>query len=78
MPTILRWKGYRFFWYHADGSEPPHVHVFKDGRECKIWIASAEVAFNRGMTARQLSMLLAVVRREEQFLLGAWDEQFGQ
>ncbi len=33
MPTLLRWRGYRFFFYSADGWEPPHIHVYKDGKE---------------------------------------------
>jgi hypothetical protein len=41
MPTVFRWKGYRFFWYQADGSEPPHIHIWKDGKECKIGFSPA-------------------------------------
>ena len=51
MPTVFRWKGYRFFWYQADGGEPPHVHIWKDGKECKIWFESGEVAYNCGHAA---------------------------
>jgi hypothetical protein len=36
MPTLLRWKGYRFFFYSADGWEPAHIHIVKDGKEAKI------------------------------------------
>lgn len=48
MPTLLRWKGYRFFFYSADGWEPPHVHVVKDGREAKIWLRDLNIAVNLG------------------------------
>ena len=27
MPTVLRWEGYRAFFYSNEGSEPPHLHV---------------------------------------------------
>jgi hypothetical protein len=54
MLTILRWKGYRFFWYVSDGTEPPHVHVAKDGRECKIWLRELSVAFNQGLSSPRL------------------------
>jgi hypothetical protein len=60
VPTVLRWKGYRFFWYQADGTEPPHVHVWKDGSECKIWLADGEVAFNHGYAAADLRALVSV------------------
>jgi uncharacterized protein DUF4160 len=29
VPTVLREKGYRFFFYMADRYEPPHIHVAK-------------------------------------------------
>ena len=63
MPTVFRWKGYRFFWYEADGSEPPHVHIWKDGKECKIWLADGKVAFNHGHAAADLRALAAVTCR---------------
>lgn len=31
MPTVLRWKGYRFYFFSNEGSEPPHIHIDKDG-----------------------------------------------
>ena len=48
MPTLLRWKGYRFFFYSADGWEPPHVHVAKDGKEAKVWLNDLGVAVSLG------------------------------
>lgn len=44
MPTLLRWNGYRFFFYSADGWEPPHIHVIKDGKESKLWLNDLAVA----------------------------------
>ncbi len=58
MPTLLRWKGYRFFFYSADGWEPPHVHVVKDGREAKIWLRDISVAVNLGFSARDLNEII--------------------
>jgi len=78
MPTVFRWKGYRFFWYHADGTEPPHVHIWKDGKECKIWLGSGDIAFNRGHSAADLRMLTAVSNAQRQHLLEVWHEHFGR
>jgi hypothetical protein len=77
MPTVFRWRGYRFFWYQADGGEPPHVHIWKDGRECKIWLMDGSVAFNHGYAQQDLRALLAVTAEERQRLLEVWNEQFG-
>jgi hypothetical protein len=27
MPTVLRVKGYRFFFFSNEGAEPPHIHI---------------------------------------------------
>ena len=27
MPTVLRIKGYRFFFFSMEGDEPPHIHI---------------------------------------------------
>ena len=77
MPTVFRWKGYRFFWYQADGTEPPHVHIWKDGMECKIWLISGEVAFNRGHSAIELRSLINVVEKNRTQLLEVWHDSFG-
>jgi Domain of unknown function (DUF4160) len=53
MPTVLRWHGYRFFFYSADGREPPHVHVTNDGKEAKIWLSDLVLALNMGYSAKE-------------------------
>ena len=78
MPTVFRWKGYRFFWYQADGSEPPHVHIWKDGKECKVWIASGDLAYNHGLAAADLRALLGVVEEQRDHLMEIWHDNFGK
>lgn len=48
MPTLLRWNGYRFFFYSADGWEPPHIRVTKQDKEAKLWLNTIAVAVNIG------------------------------
>ena len=38
MPTVLRWNGYRFYFFSNEGSEPPHIHVDKAGHTAKYWL----------------------------------------
>ena len=77
MPTVFRWKGYRFFWYEADGAEPPHVHIWKDGKECKIWLSEMKVAFNHGHAPHELRALVEITATEQKRLLEVWNEHFG-
>jgi hypothetical protein len=78
MPTLLRWKGYRFFFYAADGWEPPHIHVVRDGREAKIWLRDIRLAANAGLSDRDLGDVLKVVRDKQAEFLEVWHEHFGR
>jgi hypothetical protein len=44
MPTILRFNGYRAGFFSADGDEPPHVHIDKDGNSAKFWLEPLQLA----------------------------------
>ncbi|MBI4007657.1 MAG: DUF4160 domain-containing protein, partial [Planctomycetes bacterium] len=47
MPTILRIKGYRFFFFSLEGREPPHIHVEHAGKYAKFWLEPVELARSR-------------------------------
>jgi hypothetical protein len=53
MPTLLRWKGYRFFFYSADFWEPAHIHVYKDGRKRRLGWGNLTVALNFGVCGQR-------------------------
>lgn len=76
MPTLLRWNGHRFFFYSADGGEPPHVHVVKDGREAKIWLNDLAVAANFGYSTRELGEIVRKAREERAVFIEAWNDHF--
>lgn len=48
MPTILRWNGYRFYFYSGDQHEPVHIHIRKGNAEAKFWLepVSLAIAYN--------------------------------
>ena len=62
MPTVLRWRGWIFLFYSADGDEPPHVHVRKGRQEAKFWLGDSSVAAIRRVSDRELRALQAPVR----------------
>jgi Domain of unknown function (DUF4160) len=76
MPTLLRWKGYRFHFYSADGWEPPHVHIVRDGKEAKIWLRDLVVAINLGYSARELNEIIRKTRDEKIAFARAWNDYF--
>ncbi len=76
MPTLLRWNGYRFFFYSADGWEPPHIHVTKQGKEAKLWLNTITVAVNIGFSAQDLNEIIRKTRAEQSIFLEAWNDYF--
>lgn len=76
MITLLRSAGMRFVIY-TDDHEPAHLHVYGDG-EARIDILRVEVMSNRGMSKRELSRALAIVRDERAMFLEKWSEIHGR
>lgn len=77
MPTVLRWRGYRFYFFSNEGQEPPHIHVDHGGRTAKFWLREARLARNIGYSDRQLAELSDKVRVERLRFLEAWRVHFG-
>jgi len=77
MPTILRFDGYRAFFYSNEGGEPAHVHVQKGGNEAKFWLHDLGVAVNVGFAAHEINAILKVLRANRPLLVEAWHAHFG-
>jgi len=79
MPTILRYKGYRFFFFSNEGDpkEPLHIHVRKDKRVAKFWLEPAvSLAESYRMKSHELSELQKVVEKNVKMIKRAWYEYF--
>jgi hypothetical protein len=78
VPTLLVFEGFRFFFYSREGNEPAHVHVEKGGGEAKFWLGPVSLDWAAGLKAQELSRAEAVVVRNRERFLRAWDEYFGK
>ena len=76
MPTILRIRGFRFYFYSHEPNEPPHVHVDKAGASVKIWLDPIAVARNSGFAPGELTEVVRLVRESHSALVEAWHEFF--
>lgn len=79
MPTIFRYKGYRFFFYSNEGdpSEPLHVHVQKEKALAKIWLEpQVRIAGSFGLKPRELRELCKVAQEHIDQIREAWNEYF--
>jgi hypothetical protein len=48
MPEVLRLRGFRFFFFSREGTEPPHIHVERGDEYAKYWLQPVSLAENRG------------------------------
>ena len=79
MPVVLRYKGFRFFFYSNEGSprESVHVHLRGEGGEAKFWVRpEVRVATSDGLSARTLRELVRVVEQNAELIERAWNEHF--
>lgn len=77
MPTVLRWNGYRFYFFSNEGQEPAHIHVDKAGCTAKFWLADGRLARNIGFSAREVAELSAKVIEGSDAFQEAWRGYFG-
>jgi len=77
VPTVLRTRGYRFFFFSNERNEPPHVHVESGDGYAKFWLGPASVARSVGYSGREVRDLLTLVRQNQQMLEDAWHDYFG-
>ena len=77
MPTVLRWNGYRFYFFSNEGTEPPHIHIDKAGNTVKYWLNPVRLARQAGFSQAELKELEEKVKTEQNMLIEAWNGYFG-
>jgi hypothetical protein len=75
MPVVLRVKGYRFRFYEADLDEPPHVHVRKQRKKAKDWLAPVALANSNGFRDHELAEIERILVEHRDDILQAWQEE---
>ena len=76
MPTVLRVRGYRFFFFSLEGNEPPHIHTEQAERFAKFWLSPVVLVKSRGFRSGELSEIQTIVEENRAFLLEKWNEYF--
>lgn len=77
MPTVLRWAGYRFYFFSNEGYEPPHIHIDKGGNSVKFWFGPVRLGRNFGFADNELRVIAQKVREQETVFVEKWNEYFG-
>jgi len=77
-PTVLRVRGYRFYFFSRE--EPrAHVHVQHATGEAKFWLEPRlELAENYRLSPRRVNTALRTIQEHEGEILAAWRKHFGR
>ena len=78
MPTVLRIKGYRFFFFSREGQEPPHIHVDAAERFAKFWLRPVSLARSRGFRSGELTEIGQLVAEHRDFLEERFNEHLSR
>ena len=77
-PTILRIKGYRFF-FLSNEEERKHVHVTCEYGEAKFWFEPLiSLAVYHGLNQKKLSEMQAIIEKHKNEIIKGWQEHFGK
>lgn len=75
-PTILREKGYRFFFFSREESRM-HVHVICQEGEAKFWLApEIELEKNYNLSHAQLKEIETIIKKYYDEFKSAWEKHF--
>jgi len=75
-PTVLRVRGYRFYFFSRE--EPrPHVHVQHASGEAKFWLEpQVELAADYGLGAIRINAAHKIIEEHVDDIRSAWAKHF--
>ena len=77
-PTILRIKGYRFY-FLSNEEERIHVHITCADGEAKFWLEPlVSLAVYHGLNQRKLHDIKKIVEEHKNEIIKAWHEHFSK
>jgi hypothetical protein len=77
MPTILKVKGYRFFFFSREELRQ-HIHIQCQKGEAKFWLdPQIELAKNYKLSRKELNEIEKIIEEHYDEFIKAWEEHFG-
>ena len=77
MPTVLKIKGYRFFFFSREELRQ-HIHIQSQNGEAKFWLApQIELAKNYKLSRKELKEIETIIEEHYDDFIRAWEEYFG-
>jgi hypothetical protein len=76
MPTILRVKDYRFFFFSREELRQ-HIHIQSQKGEAKFWLEpQIELAKNYKLSRKELGEIEKIIEEHYKEFIKAWEEHF--
>ncbi|TVL99675.1 MAG: hypothetical protein CV087_17150 [Candidatus Brocadia sp. WS118] len=77
-PTILREKGYRFY-FLSNEEKRIHVHVTCESGEAKFWLEPmVSLAIYHRLNSKKLNEIQKIIERHRYEIIKAWQKHFGK
>jgi hypothetical protein len=73
-PTVLRVRGYRFYFYSREESRP-HVHVRHSAGEAKFWLTPrVALAARSSLRPHQVAVARRLIKEHLDEIIAKWNE----
>jgi len=76
MQTVIKIKGFRFFFFSLEGNEPAHIHIEQAGRYAKFWLEPVQLAKSDGFRSFEISELRKLAEDNKELFKERWNEHF--
>lgn len=81
MPTVIRMRGWRVFFYSDERNEPIHVHARKGDAECKFWLRVDEFDIDEAraynLTPRLRREIRKIIFDHFELIVDEWNRHLG-
>jgi hypothetical protein len=77
VPTVLRERSFRFFFWSNERNEPPHVHVESGDGYAKFWLSPVSLAESVGYDSNEVRQLLDIVIAHREMMERVWHGYVG-
>lgn len=74
MPTILKVKGFRFFFWSKEEGEPMHIHVEKAEANAKVWLDPLNDAYFYGFSPKEIKEIREIINENIELFITKWKE----
>ena len=75
MPTVLKLKGYRFFFFSNEHT-PKHIHIQNQQKYAKIDLETLNIINNYKFNSKEIKEIINIVKENQNNFIKAWNEYF--